>query len=73
MSRLIPRLLFLLLLMPVCQAVAAPKTDVVVLKNGDKITGEVKTLERGRLEFSTDSMGTVYICLLYTSPSPRDA
>lgn len=39
----------------------ADKTDVVVLHNGDKITGEVKGLELGRLEFSTDSMGTVYI------------
>ncbi len=42
-------------------AVLADKTDVVVLKNGDKITGEVKGLERGKLEFSTDSMGTVSI------------
>ncbi len=39
----------------------AAKTDIVVLKNGDKITGEVKNLERGKLQFSTDSMGTVYI------------
>lgn len=39
----------------------ADKTDVVVLKNGDKITGEVKSLDRGRLSFSTDSMGTVSI------------
>jgi hypothetical protein len=39
----------------------AAKTDVVLLKNGDRITGEVKGLERGRLTFSTDSMGTVYI------------
>ena len=39
----------------------AEKTDIVVLKNGDKITGEVKGLERGKLEFSTDSMGTVSI------------
>ena len=42
-------------------AARADKTDVVVLKNGDKITGEVKGLERGKLEFSTDSMGTVSI------------
>jgi hypothetical protein len=39
----------------------ADKTDIVILKNGDKITGEVKDLHRGRLQFSTDSMGTVYI------------
>jgi len=39
----------------------AAKTDIVVLKNGDRITGEVKNLERGKLALSTDSMGTVYI------------
>ncbi len=42
-------------------AATAAKTDVVVLKNGDRITGEVKGLDRGRLKYSTDSMGTVYI------------
>lgn len=40
---------------------AADKTDIVYLKNGDRITGEVKSLTRGKLEFSTDHMGTVYI------------
>jgi Protein of unknown function, DUF481 len=42
-------------------AVSAPKTDVVVLKNGDHITGEVKGLEYGRLKYSTDNIGTIYI------------
>ena len=40
---------------------AQPKTDVVVLRNGDRITGEVKRLDRGRLEFSTDDAGTLYL------------
>jgi len=40
---------------------AAPKTDVVVLINGDHITGEVKSLEYNRLKLSTDHMGTIYI------------
>lgn len=61
MARSVSRILILLLVLVCCQSAAADKTDVVVLKNGDKITGEVKTLERGRLEFSTDSMGTVFI------------
>lgn len=39
----------------------AAKTDIVLLKNGDRVTGEVKGLERGKLEFSTDHMGKVYI------------
>ena len=50
---------FLLFLVSPC-AMAA-KTDIVVLKNGDKITGEVKGMLRGRLQFSTDTMGTVSI------------
>jgi hypothetical protein len=39
----------------------AAKTDVVVLKNGDHITGEVKLLSRGQLKLSTDDAGTIYI------------
>jgi hypothetical protein len=39
---------------------SAQKTDVVVLANGDRITGEVSRLERGRLEFKTDDAGTIY-------------
>lgn len=42
-------------------AFAAPKTDVVVLKNGDRITGEIKGLERGILSLSTDAAGTISI------------
>lgn len=40
---------------------AAPKTDVVVLENGDRITGEIKSLEHNRLRYSTSHMGTIYI------------
>lgn len=39
----------------------AAKTDVVVLINGNAVTGEVKSLEFGVLRYSTDSMGTVNI------------
>ena len=42
-------------------AYAQGKTDVVTLRNGDRITGEVERLERGRLEFSTDDAGTLYL------------
>ncbi len=42
-------------------AQAAPKTDIVVLLNGDRITGEVKGLEQGKLELKTDAAGTIYI------------
>ena len=39
----------------------AAKTDVVVLRNGDRLTGEVQQLERGRLQLKTDDLGTVEI------------
>jgi len=55
------KILSLLLLITCSVSAWAAKTDIVVLKNGDRITGEVKTLERGKLTFSTDTMGTVYI------------
>jgi hypothetical protein len=45
----------------VLPAHARPKTDVVVLKNGDRITCEIKNLNRGKLTVKTDDMGTLYI------------
>ena len=42
-------------------AQAAPKTDVVVLANGDHVTGEVKELAQGKLTYKTDDAGTLYI------------
>jgi hypothetical protein len=40
---------------------AAPKTDVLVLVNGDSVTGEIKILEHGLLTYKTDSMGTLSV------------
>ena len=40
---------------------SAQKTDIVTLANGDRITGEVSTLDRGRLEYKTDDEGTIYL------------
>jgi putative salt-induced outer membrane protein YdiY len=42
-------------------ASAGDKTDKVGLRNGDKLTCEVKKLESGLLEVSTDDMGTISI------------
>jgi hypothetical protein len=39
----------------------AAKTDLVVLRNGDRITGEVKGLSRGKLDYSTDDAGRLAI------------
>lgn len=43
------------------EALAAPKTDIVILMNGDHITGEIKEFQRGMLRLSTDSMSSVYV------------
>jgi hypothetical protein len=61
MTKLALRTIFMIFLLPSSKAAWAAKTDIVLLKNGDRVTGEVKGLERGKLEFSTDHMGTVYI------------
>jgi len=36
------------------------RTDIVVLLNGDKITGEIKELKYGKLKFKTDDISTIY-------------
>jgi Protein of unknown function, DUF481 len=40
---------------------AQGRTDIVTLANGDRITGEIIQLDRGRLEFKTDDAGTLYL------------
>jgi hypothetical protein len=58
-SVLVTALLLALSLFPL--RAEAQKTDIVILENGDRITGEIKKLEAGILRFSTDTMGTVNI------------
>jgi hypothetical protein len=41
----------------------AEYTDTVVLKNGNEISGNVKSMAQGKLLFDTDAMGTVTIKL----------
>ena len=50
--------IFLLFFLGFCYA---EKTDVVILKNADHLTGEVKYLDFGLLNFKTDHMGTIDI------------
>jgi len=58
----VPQLITLVLLLIICgDAFANRKTDIVYLKNGDRITGEFKELLQGELKFSTTEMGTIYI------------
>ena len=39
----------------------AEKTDSIVLRNGNRITGEIKSLENGLLSYKTDDMGTLSV------------
>ncbi len=39
----------------------AAKTDIILMQNGDRITGEIKKLEFGKLAFKTDDMGALAI------------
>ncbi len=41
--------------------ISQANTDVVIINNGDRLTGEVKSLERGRLRFKTDATDTISI------------
>ena len=53
--------LLLILVLASAAATGAPKTDIVVFHNGDRLTGEVKGLDRGELSFETDAAGTLSI------------
>jgi len=39
----------------------AARTDIVILRNGDRITGEIKELKYGKLKYKTEDAGTIYI------------
>ncbi|RLD31289.1 MAG: hypothetical protein DRI73_09010 [Bacteroidetes bacterium] len=39
----------------------AQRTDIIVLKNGDKITGDLKKLDMGSLTIKTNDMGTLLV------------
>jgi hypothetical protein len=42
-------------------ALARDKTDIILLRNGDRLTGEIVSLEYGLLRLSTDDIGTVSV------------
>ena len=53
-------LLWIMLLGSTAPAVAShPKTDVIVLDNGDHLTGEIKSLKNGILSYKTDATETI--------------
>jgi hypothetical protein len=49
----------LLLLMPVFSN--AQRTDLLFLRNGNKITGEIKKLQYGVLTYKTDDVGSLTV------------
>jgi hypothetical protein len=51
---------------------ARPKTDVIYMDNGDRITGEIKGLTRGILTVSTDSLGTVSVEWIHVASVATD-
>ena len=51
----------LIVLLSAAPALAGPKTDIVELLNGDRITCEIIKLERGKLTVKTDGIGTLSI------------
>jgi hypothetical protein len=51
----------LILLVHTAPAHAAAKTDLVELLNGDRITCEIRKLDRGKLTVKTDGIGTIAI------------
>lgn len=48
-----------LLFAPLPQPAGAQQTDVLLVRNGDRLTGEVKRLAAGRLDFKTDATKTI--------------
>ena len=55
------RVLITILLLFAAQTASLADTDVVVFDNGDRLTGEIKSLERGKLRFKTDATDTISI------------
>jgi hypothetical protein len=60
-ARMVLKTVLALLLALAAVTAFAQKTDVITLVNGDRITCEIKELERGLLRVKTDSAGTLYI------------
>ena len=56
-----PCLISAVALLLTASVASAQKTDVLVLDNGDRITGEIKELSHGVLRYSTDDAGTLEV------------
>ena len=54
-------LFILISLFFVCDSLASGKIDTIYFQNGDRITGEVKSLDNNHLRLSTDDAGTIQV------------
>jgi hypothetical protein len=61
MKRRTGQLVFCMCFVFFATPIQAEYTDIIILENGDRITGEVKGLISGQLELKTEYMGTVFI------------
>lgn len=59
MSISTPKILAFLLLIALAQVARAEKTDVVFVENGDRITGELQSMSRGKITYKTDVASTI--------------
>jgi len=46
---------------------AAQDEDILILRNGDRLTGEIRGLTRGNLAFNTDATGTIEVEWIYVA------
>lgn len=49
------------LLISLAQLANANKTDIVVVENGDRLTGELRSMSRGKMTYKTDVASTIYL------------
>ena len=56
-----PLLLALAALPATASPLQAQKTDTLVVRNGDVMTGELQELQRGKVEYDTDAASTIYV------------
>jgi hypothetical protein len=59
--RLLPGVVALFAVFGAAAPAAAAKVDLVVLENGDRVTCEIKGLDRGRLTLGTDAFDTIHV------------
>ncbi|MBD78270.1 MAG: hypothetical protein CL840_05055 [Crocinitomicaceae bacterium] len=61
MSKPLTLLFTVVLTVLMINAVFGQKTDELYMMNGDRLTGEIKALEYGKLKYKTDHAGTIYV------------